>query len=118
LKKRLQAQFPKTDAIPRPVKVKAWDGTKRPIRYMLKPEFWRRIGTNEGERFDKTKDGTRSCRATDKQALKSSQKRELVLHLDAIGLQGRLMLRRLQILNLGGAGSAVVVRGPKDLGGG
>jgi hypothetical protein len=30
LKKRLQAQFPKTDAIPRPVKVQEWDGKKRP----------------------------------------------------------------------------------------
>jgi hypothetical protein len=116
LKKGLRQQFPKTDAIPRPVKVQPWDGKKRPIRYMLKPEFWRRIGTNDGERFDKTTDGTRPCRATDKQPVRSSQKRELLLHLDQIGFQGRLMLRWLQILNLGGAGSAVVKRGPKDLG--
>jgi hypothetical protein len=112
LKKRLQHQFPKTDAIPRPVKVQPWDGKKRPIRYMLKPEFWRRIGTDNGERFDKTNGEKRSCRATDKQPLRSSQKRELVLHLDQIGLQGRLMLRWLQIVHLGGAGSAVVERGP------
>ena len=32
--------------------------------------------------------------------------------LVAIGLQGRLILRWLQILNLGTAGSAVVERGP------
>jgi hypothetical protein len=112
LKKALQQQFPKTDAIPRPVKVQPWDGKKRPIRYMLKPEFWRRIGLDEGQRFNKTDGKNRSCRATDKQPLKSSQKRELLLHLDQIGFQGRLMLRWLQILNLGGAGPAVVERGP------
>ena len=71
LKKRLQHQFPKTDAIPRPVKVQVWDGKKRPIRYMVKSKFWRRIGTDDGERFDKTHGEKRSCRATDKQSLRS-----------------------------------------------
>jgi hypothetical protein len=112
LKKRLQAQFPKTDVIPRPVKVQEWDGKKKPIRYMAKSKFFRRIGSDEGERFCKDKGENRSCRATDKQPLKSSQRRELLLHLDQIGLQGRLMLRWLQILHLGPAGSAVVERGP------
>ena len=113
LKKALQRQFPKTDVIPRPVKVQVWDGQKRPIRYMLKPEFWRRIGTDDAQRFDKTNSGQRSCRATDKQPLPSSRKRELLLHLDQIGLQGRLVMRWLQIVHLGVAGSAVVERGPK-----
>jgi hypothetical protein len=112
LKKRLQAQFPKTDAIPRPVKVQEWDGKKRPIRYMMKSEFNRRIGSDDSERFNKTNGKNRSCRATDKQPLRSSQKRELLLHLDQIGLQGRLILKWLQIVNLGTAGSAVVERGP------
>jgi hypothetical protein len=112
LKKRLQAQFPKTDAIPRPVKVQEWDGKKRPIRYMAKSKFWRRIGSDNGERFNNANGKNRSCRATDKQPLKSSQRRELLLHLDQIGLQGRLVLRWLQILHLGTAGSAVVERGP------
>jgi hypothetical protein len=112
LKQALQRQFPKTDVIPRPVTVQVWDGKKRPIRYMLKPEFWRRIGTDEGERFDKANGGQRSCRATDKQPLPSSRRRELLLHLDRIGLQGRLMLRWVQIVHLGVAGSAVVERGP------
>ena len=55
----------------------------------------------------------RSCRATDKQPLPSARKRELLLHLDQIGLQGRLVMRWLQIVHLGVAGSAVVERGPK-----
>jgi hypothetical protein len=112
LKKRLQAQFPNTDAIPRPVKVQEWDGNKEAIDYMMKLGFNRRIGSDEGQRFNKDKGDDRSCRATDKQPLKSSQRRELLLHLDQIGLQGRLMLRWLQILHLGTAGSAVVERGP------
>jgi hypothetical protein len=112
LKKQLQAQFPKTDAIPRPVKVQIWDGKKRPIRYMLKSQFYRRIGSDDGQRFNKANGKNRSCRATDKQPLRSSQKRELLLHLDQIGFQGRLILRWVQILHLGTAGSAVVERGP------
>jgi hypothetical protein len=112
LKRDLQEQFPKTDAIPRPVKVQEWDGKKKPIAYMLKSKFNRRIATDEGQRFDKTNGGKRSCRATDKQPLKSSQRRDLLLHLDQIGLQGRLMLRWLQILHLGTAGPVVVERGP------
>ena len=59
---------------------------------MVKSDFKRRIGTDDGKRFNKV-DGThRSCRATDKQPLRSSQKRELLLHLDQIGLEGRLIL--------------------------
>jgi hypothetical protein len=112
LKKKLQAQFPKTDAIPRPVKVQEWDGDTKPIAYMVKLEFNRRIGTDEAQRFDKDTGENRSCRATDKQPLKSSQRRELLLHLDRIGLQGRLVLRWLQIVHLGTAGPAVVERGP------
>jgi hypothetical protein len=116
LKKRLQAQFPKTDAIPRPVKVQEWDGKKKAIRYMAKSEFFRRIGSDDGQRFNKATGKKRSCHATDKQPLRSSQKRELLLHLDQIGLQGRLILRWVQILHLGVAGSAVVERGPKRRG--
>jgi hypothetical protein len=101
LKKRLQAQFPKSDAIPRPVKVQVWDGKKRPIRYMMKAKFYRRIGSDEGERFNKANGKHRSCKDTDKQPLRSSQKRDLLLHLDEIGFQGRLMLKWVQILSRG-----------------
>ncbi len=96
--------------------VQPWDGKKQAVRYMVKPEFWRRIGTDDGERFDKASGEQRSCRATDKQPLPSSRRRELLLHLDQIGLQGRLVMRWLQIVNLAGAGSAVVERGPKASG--
>jgi hypothetical protein len=79
---------------------------------MLKSKFYRRIGSDEGQRFNKANGKDRTCRATDKQPLRSSQKRELLLHLDQIGLQGRPILKWLQIVHLGIAGSAVVERGP------
>jgi hypothetical protein len=64
LKKKLKKQFRATDAIPRPVQVKAWDGDKKAVRYMLKTDFRRRIGTDEGERFEKDSSEKRECRAT------------------------------------------------------
>ena len=97
------------------MKVVPWDGNNAAIRYMVKPKFWRRVGTDDAQRFDNAKGKQRSCRATDKQRLRSTQNRELLLHLDQIGLQGRLFMRWLQIVHRGVAGSAVVERGPKFL---
>jgi hypothetical protein len=75
LKKQLKKLFPKTDATPRPVKVRVWDGGEKAGRYMLKPEFWRRI--------------------------------------DQIGIQGRLMMKWLQIIHVGGLGWSIVDRAPR-----
>jgi hypothetical protein len=80
---------------------------------MLKSDFRRRIGTDEGERFGKDGTGKRECRATDKQPLRSSQKHELLLHLDEIGLQGRFLMKWLQFVHLGGSGWTIVDRAPK-----
>jgi hypothetical protein len=113
LKKQLKKQFPKTDAIPRPVKVKPWDGDTKAIAYMLKREFWRRIGTDKGKRWVKSGADKRECRATDKQPLRSSQKRELLLHLDEIGIQGRFLMRYRQFVNVGSSGWTVVDRPSK-----
>jgi hypothetical protein len=113
LKKQLKEQFRATDAIPRPVQVKVWDGDQTAIEYMLKTDFRRRIGTDDGQRRDNDGDGSRECRATDKQPLRKSQKHELMLHLDEIGLQGRLLMRWLQIVNLADSGWTIVDRAPK-----
>jgi hypothetical protein len=112
LKQNLRAQFPRINAGDRPVQVKAWDGDTKAIEYMLKPIFWRRIGTDEGHRHSKNDDGKRKCRATDKQPLRSEEKRDLLIHLDAIGLQARFLMRWLQFVNLAGSGWAVVNRRP------
>jgi hypothetical protein len=113
LKKKLKKQFPASDAIPRPVQVKPWDGDKKAIRYMLKTDFRRRIGTDEGQRCEKDSTEKRECRATDKQPLRSSQKLELLLHLDQIGLSSRFLMRWLQFVLLGGSGWTIVNRAPK-----
>jgi hypothetical protein len=113
LKKKLKEQFPATDAIPRPVQVKVWDGSYTAIEYMLKPIFWRRIATDEGERCEKDSTEKRECRATDKQPLKAAQKHELLMFLDDIGIQGRFLMRWLQFTNLRGSGWTIVDRAPK-----
>jgi hypothetical protein len=113
LKKGLKKQFPPTDAIPRPVRVEAWDGNKKAVRYMLKPVFWRRIATDEGQRHDKDSAEKRGCRATDKQPLRSAEKHELLMLLAEIGIQGRFLMRWLQFVNLGSSGWSVVDRAPK-----
>jgi hypothetical protein len=114
LKRKLRKQFPTTDAIPRPVTVKVWDGRNAALRYAVKDIFWRRIGSDDGKRFDKRTGTERSCRATDKQPLRSSQRCELLLHLDDVGLQGRLLSRQAQFLHLGKYGPAIVKKIPKQ----
>jgi hypothetical protein len=101
LKKQLKKQFPATDAIPRPVQVKVWDGDQAAIEYMLKTEFRRRIGTDEGQRHEMDSAEKRECRATDKQPLRKAEKHELRMHLDEIGIQGRFVMRWLQFVRLG-----------------
>jgi hypothetical protein len=113
LKRRLLEQFPATNAIPRPVKVQVWDGSRRALRYAMKRRFWRRIGGDDGQRHDKRNNRVRTCRVTDKQPLRSKERRELLLHLDQIGLTGRLFLRWVQFANLRGSGPAIVKRVPK-----
>jgi hypothetical protein len=112
LKRALKDLFPKTKAIPRPVKVKEWDGDKKALRYILKPNFWRRIANDYAQRYDKEPRTTRTCRDTDKQPLKSKQRRELLLHLDDIGMQSRLFFRHCQMVKKPD-GPRIIVRQPK-----
>jgi hypothetical protein len=92
LKPALKKEFPPTDTIPRPVKVEDWDGEPAALRYPMKPKPKRdrRISTDNGKRFNKKTGQRRKCRATDHQPLKSKDKLELLLHLDIIGIAGRL----------------------------
>jgi hypothetical protein len=113
LKAALKAIFLKTDAIPRPVKIKDWDNGNDALRYIFKRNFWRRIATDNAERFDKKNGTPRSCRDTDKQPLKSKQKRELLIHLDNIGMQRRLVMRCCQLLKTKGQSPKIVKRPSK-----
>jgi hypothetical protein len=113
LKRKLLQQFPKSDSTPRPVKVVEWDGNKKALHYILKPNFWRRVATDNAERHNKDTGSTRSCRATEKQRLRSKHKRELLIHLDEIGLQNRLMFRWSQFVNTKEKGPIITLRVPK-----
>ena len=99
----------------RPVKVEEWDGEPAALRYLMrpKPKRDRRISTDNGTRFDKKTGQCRKCRATDHQPLKSKDKLELLLHLDTIGIAGRLFLKNVQFINLKGTGPTLVDRQPK-----
>ena len=99
--------------IPRPVKVKEWDGDKKALRYILKPNFWRRNANDYAQRYNKRSGTMRSCRDTDHQHLKSNQKRELLIHLDDIGMQSRLLMRWCQLLNKKPSGPTIMLRLPK-----
>jgi hypothetical protein len=78
-----------------------------------KPKRDRRISTDNGKRFNKKTGQRRKCRATDHQPLKSKDKLELLLHLDIIGIAGRLFLKNVQFMNLKGTGPTLVDRQSK-----
>ena len=109
LRVKLQRQFSRTDTIPRPVTITSWDGGIVALRYALKSRFWRRIGLDQVERVGRSGE-KRTSRDTNKQPLRSKQKLELLLHLDEIGLHGRLFMRHAQLLNLRGSGPTIVVK--------
>ena len=112
LKQEFLQQFPRSDAVPRPVKVKPWDGDILAGLYTFKADFRRQIGKDDGQRFIKATGDCRTCRGTDKQPLRSAEKLELLLHLEAIGLQGRLFTLHAQFLNLKRTGPTFVKKMP------
>ena len=114
LKEKLRKQFPNTGLIPRPVRVIEWDGDSKALRYLLKAQFVRRIASDQGKRHNKKSGAMRLCRDTDTQPLRSKQKLELLLHLDDIGIQSRLVMRQCQVLNLKRHGPTVVIRSPQS----
>jgi hypothetical protein len=111
LKRALLKQFPATLAILRPVKVRPWDGKTRAIRYMVKPDFHRRIGVEAVLRGHGSTE--RVCRNTDKQPLRVSEKRELAPFLVKVGFQGRLFLKHVQFTHLKGDGPTLLHRPPR-----
>jgi hypothetical protein len=97
LRQRLVEAIRKSDAIPRPVRVTPWNGSKKAIRYALKTTFQRRKGIDNARRFNAATGKWRTCRATKTQRLLAAEKLELALHLDRIGWEGRLFMRHAQL---------------------
>lgn len=102
LKKGLKAAFPPSEAIPRPVAVKKWDGRARALRYAFKVDFKRRIGIDDAKRIIRKTREFRLCRATQNDDLRAGEKLELTLVLDQIGLAARLILANAQLRRMRG----------------
>jgi hypothetical protein len=105
----LKKQFPKSRDVRKPVHVAPWDGDPKALRYLMKQPTKRRISFM-GTRFDKKSGKRRKCRDTDKQPLRFAERLELLLHLDHIGISGRLVLKGVQFMNLSGKGPAFLDR--------
>jgi hypothetical protein len=109
IRKGLKKQFPGSRDVRKPVLIEPWDGDPKALRYLVKQPTKRRISFI-GKRFDKTSGKHRKCRDTDKQPLRSRDRLELLLHLDDIGIAGRLVLKGVQFINLTGKGPTFVDR--------
>ena len=107
--KALKKQFPKSRDVRKAVHIVPWDGDRKAVRYLMKQPTKRRISFM-GKRFDKESGKHRKCRDTDKQPLRSRERLELLLHLDEIGIAGRLFLKGVQFINLKGKGPTFVDR--------
>jgi hypothetical protein len=97
LKNALKRVFRNSDAIPRPVAVKEWDGRSRALRYAFKVNFKRRIGVDDVTRLDSKTGEFRRFRDTLSDRLRASEKLELALFLDEQDIGGRLVLRNAQL---------------------
>jgi hypothetical protein len=107
--KVLKQKFPKCRDVRKPVRIAPWDGDPTALRYLVKPPTKRRISVM-GTRFDKTSGEHRKCRDTDNQPLRWRDRLELLLHLDDIGVAGRLVLKGVQFINLKNMGPTFVDR--------
>jgi hypothetical protein len=107
--KALKQQFPNSRDVHKPVYVVPWDGDPKALRYVVKQPTKRRISIM-GKRFDQKSGKARTCRDTDKQPLRSRDRLELLLHLDDIGIAGRLFLKGVQFTNRRDKGPTFVDR--------
>jgi hypothetical protein len=113
MRRDLKKGFPKTPDIRRPVIIVEWDGGAAALRYPMKLPTKRRISIKSGSRFDKKSGKQRKCRDTDHQPLRSKDKLELLVHLDRVGIAGRLFLKGVQFLNLKDRGPTLADRQSK-----
>jgi len=109
IRKNLKKQFPGSRDVRKPVLIEPWDRDPEALRYLVKQPTKRRISFL-GQRFDKKSGKHRKCRDTDKQPLRSRDKLQLLLHLDDIGIPGRLVLKGVQFMNLSDKGPTFVDR--------
>jgi hypothetical protein len=87
---KLRSAAPSSEALPRPVNVRALDGGPDAINYVFKSHFMRRI-SDVGTRVNAKTDKKRLCRITKTARLRASENHELLLLLDRIGPRGPLL---------------------------
>ena len=101
LREALKKVSQPSDAIPRPVRVTRWDGNPDAFRYLLKQQLDRRIGVDNAERFDPRTGKKRLCRAVRKDRPRSAERREMLLFLDRIGIDGRVIFVNARLVHIG-----------------
>jgi hypothetical protein len=113
LAKRLGKAFPRTDVVPRPVRVTPWDGSSKWPRYCYKLDTRCRIGVDDATHFDVRKQEPRESRGTTTRRLTSQEFLELLVFHDGISLDSRILTKGAQIRSTSEGGRVVKLRRPK-----
>jgi hypothetical protein len=85
----LRRTFVRTPTVPRPIKIQLWDGRRAALGYALKTQFGRRISRLGYRQYG---DGTRRCKITCYDRLRSAERFELYTFLAQIGLGSRILM--------------------------
>lgn len=110
---RLEKQFPKSDLVPRPIRIVLWDGDEKWPRYCYKLPTRSRVGIDGVLRFDKKKQRYRQTRGTKSRSLKPEEFLELLLYFDRISLDSRIITRGSQLRASKSGCKIVLLRRPK-----
>jgi hypothetical protein len=87
---QLRTIFQRTTEIPKPVFISSFRNISERRSYALKMKFSRRIGYNE---FKNTNSEVRKCRNAGGDELRATERLELFIYLDQIGLADRVIFR-------------------------
>lgn len=85
----LRAKYPAHKLVPRPVRIKPWDGHIKATGYALKTNFARRKSIKT-ERYARGK--LRPCRDSRDDRLRAAERVELYRYLHCVGLEARIVL--------------------------
>jgi hypothetical protein len=113
LKRRLANAFPRSDTVPRPVRVTPWNGDAKWLRYCHKLDRRCRVGVDDEAHFDVRKQKPRTSRGTASRKLNSNELLELLLFHDRISLDSRIITKRAQLRSSGVGCRIVKMRRPR-----
>ncbi len=107
LSKVLRDTYRPSKTAPRPVQIKAWDGSSKASSYAFKPEFVRRIAY-EGQAGPP--ENRRECWRTRKVSLRPAEHVQAMLWMHRVGIAGRLFLKGLRMTRVGDSVGLVKIR--------